>query len=570
MNYICDLDHHLRKSDTIVGIVIRLHELIYFLPIDSLDKTDVDEQGNIRKSTPSIMRMIDAVSQNGIGKCLLSNMFPIPYKEVECYAFDETQEISYPLLLKKLEYAQKNITRIEKAAQRLYKQKIKGYQQAYLNETADFEMLERAAYQWEIDHYQKHCNRFPDSQYFLTNPNTEGYSEYYFMNKNTKIANVKIHNSTQKIVEIIEILHPEYAPLECYKDNQLTADEISSWFKGRGIPSWREGLDDFLDNIGIKNKDMLLNKAFGLSLSDQYWMNPVDLPMDWKDINFFDHNFNSYDFLEATFENRVLELGTVDFYTPNNTSDGMLKKAWIVGNDGKRYLLKGSYHQKGQEPLNEVLASMICEVIDLNYVPYEIDTSRQQLLSKCECFVNRDTELISAYAVLKHAGVNFNHKDEDIYNKYISILQENGITDVESKLAKMFILDYLIGNVDRHLGNFGILRNVETLQWLDVAPNFDSGQAMFSQKEIYEMDFNHISGCFFNKKDIDFDNIYDLAMKHIHIVIDFKALIQVAEKWKQCLLNYQYLSGFSDERIEILYQGFLTRIKKLKALYKKS
>lgn len=540
-----------------------------FLPIDSLDKTDVDEQGNIRKSTPSIMRMIDAVSQNGIGKCLLSNMFPIPYKEVEIYELDETQA-SFQLFKKKLEYVQKNKTRIEKAAQRLYKQKIKGYQQAYLKETVDFRMLERVSYQWEMDHYQKHYNRFPDSQYFLTNPNTEGVSEYYLMNKNTKVVSVKIDNNTQKIVEIMEILHPEYAPLECFKENQLTADELSSWFKGRGIPSWREGLDDFLDNIGIKNKDMLLNKAFALSLSDQYWMNPVDSPMDWKDINFFDHDFNSYDFLEATFENRVLESGNIDLYTPNNTSDGMLKKAWIVGDDGKRYLLKGSYHQKGQEPLNEVLASMICEVIDLAYVPYEIDTSRQQLLSKCECFVHRDTELISAYAVLKHAGAKFDHKDEDLYHMYISILQENGIQQVESKLAKMFVLDYLIGNVDRHLGNFGILRNVETLQWMDVAPNFDSGQAMFSQKEIYEMNFNHMSGCFFNEKDIDFDTIFDLAIKHIYPSINFEELIQVADKWKRCLLNYQYLSGFSDEKIEILYQGFLTRIEKMEALYKKN
>ena len=59
-----------------------------------------------------------------------------------------------------------------------------------------------------------------------------------------------------------------------------------AWFKGRGIPSWRDGLDDFLDNLGIDNKDVLLNKAYGLSLTDQYWMNPVEQTLEWKNINF--------------------------------------------------------------------------------------------------------------------------------------------------------------------------------------------------------------------------------------------------------------------------------------------
>ena len=39
-------------------------------------------------------------------------------------------------------------------------------------------------------------------------------------------------------------------------------------------------------------------------------------------------------------------------------------------------------------------------------------------------------------------------------------------------------LDYLIMNEDRHLNNFGIIRDVNTLKWLDVAPIFDNGQSL--------------------------------------------------------------------------------------------
>ena len=42
----------------------------------------------------------------------------------------------------------------------------------------------------------------------------------------------------------------------------------------------------------------------------------------------------------------------------------------------------------------------------------------------------------------------------------------------------MFILDYLLLNEDRHLNNFGIIRDVNTLKWIDLAPIFDNGQSL--------------------------------------------------------------------------------------------
>ncbi|WP_050635937.1 hypothetical protein [Candidatus Stoquefichus sp. SB1] len=78
--------------------------------------------------------------------------------------------------------------------------------------------------------------------------------------------------------------------------------------------------------MGIQNKDILLNKAFGLSVSDQYWMNPTHIIMDWKDINFFENDFNSSDYEIAIFENKILDHKQIDLYSPNNTFDGMLKK----------------------------------------------------------------------------------------------------------------------------------------------------------------------------------------------------------------------------------------------------
>ncbi len=39
-------------------------------------------------------------------------------------------------------------------------------------------------------------------------------------------------------------------------------------------------------------------------------------------------------------------------------------------------------------------------------------------------------------------------------------------------------LDFLIMNEDRHLNNFDMIRDINTLKWLDMAPIFDNGQSL--------------------------------------------------------------------------------------------
>ncbi len=49
-----------------------------------------------------------------------------------------------------------------------------------------------------------------------------------------------------------------------------------------------------------------------------------------------------------------------NFMSPDNTSDGWLRKKWVIQNQ-RRVLLKSGSGESQQEPLNEVLANMICD-----------------------------------------------------------------------------------------------------------------------------------------------------------------------------------------------------------------
>ena len=65
-----------------------------------------------------------------------------------------------------------------------------------------------------------------------------------------------------------------------------------------------------------------------------------------------------------------------------------------------------------------------------------------------------------------------------VYQHFLNYCEELGVEDIVPLLDRMIVLDYIIANEDRHLNNFGALRNAETLEWLGMAPVYDSGSAL--------------------------------------------------------------------------------------------
>ncbi len=559
-------DSRLLRSTNLVGILERLNGFIYFIPITNTDNSDYNNDGSFKTNTRTIFRLIDSKQNRLIGKCLLSNMFPVPYNDVIPLNYKSLQTREIQDFNLKLDCIKRMDSRIKKSIKLLYKQKANGHHQPYLDATVDFKKLEKTSLVWESEKYGRHINRFPDSHFFITNPNTSGLSNYYLMHKDIKVLSFTLDNQTLNIKEILEILQPEHAPLGSKEDNRITARALTTWFKGRGIPSWREGLDSFLDNLGITDKSLLLNRAFGLSLTDQYWLNPLDALMNWNDVNFFTNNFTSRDYIEASFEDKFLNQEDIDFYSPNNTSDGILKKAWIVEGN-KRYLIKASLNKKQFEPFNEVLATLICDSQNFSHTKYTIELINNEVCSKCECFINENTELLSAYSILQPYLKNNKEGPTFLYQKYINTLESYGIENTKEKLAEMFILDYLIVNEDRHLGNFGVIRDANSLAWLDIAPIFDSGNSMFAQKDTFEMNFETAYATFINNKNVNYESILVIALENTIVPINFDSLNIVIEEWRKLLNEYKYSANITDERIETLINGLTLRIKKLHAFY---
>lgn len=99
-------------------------------------------------------------------------------------------------------------------------------------------------------------------------------------NKNIEVFKVEYNDISKFFVEILEVINIDYAPLlikNIYNPNNLYEVKmlLSKWFRGGGIPSWKDKLDLLLARLDINTPEELLDKAFGLSLSDQYWLKPL-------------------------------------------------------------------------------------------------------------------------------------------------------------------------------------------------------------------------------------------------------------------------------------------------------
>lgn len=386
------------------------------------------------------------------------------------------------------------------------------------------------------------------------------------MNKNISIMLVEYNTTLNGIENIYDIYNIDYAPLSISNANKTLGanllKQINDWFKGRGIPSWRKNLEKLLEKLNVSSPEELLNKSYALSLSDQYWLKEENSNVKWQDINFFTNDFEYEAYLEASLDsssNLTTSTDKAILRSPNNTTDGMLQKGWIIEN-GKRILVKGTYTSSREEPFNEWLASQISKRLGFNYCNYFVEwTDKTKLISKCENFVSEDEEIISAYDVFKSEKKPNNIND---YEFYIQTLEKHNVPNARKNVEDMFILDYLMLNTDRHLKNFGVIRNVNTLEWVRTTPIFDTGQSMECDKYLDEIDFSYGTGKFFTNTNKNYEDILKVIGKDI-VNIDIKRLDGLCDEYHSLLEKYKDKLDMSDKRIEKLVNGLQERIRRL-------
>ena len=208
-------------------------------------------------------------------------------------------------------------------------------------------------------------------------------------------------------------------------------------------------------------------ESYGMNLSDAWWVKNENDQITWNQINCYENSFKSY--FDEPHSSR----------SPDFCTNGNLPKFWNVHN-GKRVLYKQGNNQNSSEAYNEAIADKLLDSLGFPHVHYTVNKrvidGKDEIFSICPAFTGKNVEYIPAWyigdAVAQEDG-------ESRYDHFLKCAKARGIPDIKEDLNNMLAFDYLINNTDRHYGNFGFLRNPNTLQWIGLAPIFDNGNSLW-------------------------------------------------------------------------------------------
>ena len=269
------------------------------------------------------------------------------------------------------------------------------------------------------------------------------------MHKNIPVATLEFDEITGVFTKIYDVINQSHLPVGVPIINGI-ADrrELHAWWLARAIPASRLGLKEALERMNVSGTAEMLGKSFGLNLSDQYWVLPENVELDWHSINFFENEFSE------DIGNILIGLKSdsddINYMSPDSASDGWLKKKWRIV-DGDRVLFKAGSGSYQQEPYNEVLATSIMKRLGIDCAEYKLTLIGDKPYSACKDFVTSETELVTAHNILKSVKKPNN---KSVYEHYIDCCKELGITNIQHGLNQMLTLDFIIVNEDRHLNNF--------------------------------------------------------------------------------------------------------------------
>lgn len=303
---------------------------------------------------------------------------------------------------------------------------------------------------------------------------------FWLMHRSEKVALLRIDLVTGALLDVLEHRDLALVPFGA----RLSEENFKKWWMMRAVPSTRKGIRETLDILNMPSTQSMLVANLGLSLTDHYWINPDGSDFTWESVNLYTNDFSDaigeFQFIQ---NGQVLNLCGRTTFCPSASLQGELRKKWLVGENGKRYLVKGNYGMSCQQSLNEVFATKIHHrqgiVPYTKYLVTSIDTTEGKGIGCIsENFTTKEAEFISAYEIVSSCK---KRNDCSEYETFIRVCVENGLPEdkIRQFLEYQILSDFVLSNCDRHFNNFGILRDSSTLKFISPAPIFDSGNSLF-------------------------------------------------------------------------------------------
>ena len=114
-----------------------------------------------------------------------------------------------------------------------------------------------------------------------------GETFYSLMHRDDAVCAISIDPVSGAILRASKPVNPELLPLGGCIDSAT----LKKWWQRRAVPVGQGKIQRILEQMGITTPQEFLVKNLGLSLTDSYWIKPLDMELGWTDVNLFTNDF---------------------------------------------------------------------------------------------------------------------------------------------------------------------------------------------------------------------------------------------------------------------------------------
>lgn len=236
--------------------------------------------------------------------------------------------------------------------------------------------------------------------------------------------------------------------LQIYEANSIV-DRTSNlqsfdyWCSIRLITLDRKYAKEILNSLGVTQNPSDADRAkitrmyHCLSLIDLYWVKEESESIDFSSINLYDNHLNNA-FVTLGLRGKSFTITNAHLIASDLNTAGTLPKAWIRCENGTFKLYKG-----GDRVGFELLASKVMQCFDVKQVKYEEELFDGEIVSSCKLITSKEKSIVDMDSIINWC-----------FSKGFDWL-EFVLKKDRFNYHKMNVMDYLIGNIDRHFGNWG-------------------------------------------------------------------------------------------------------------------
>ena len=348
--------------------------------------------------------------------------------------------------------------------------------------------------------------------------------------------------------EISKVIEPSLIPLHF-----LFAEDpsLKSWLRQRSLDTSRTNSRFVLRELDSDKADItqIVLSVNAATITDNFWIKENGSEKTYEQTRFHQDHLAKVALLGSS-------AGIVvppDHHSPELTNTGTFEKCWHLEN-GQWWLYK-----KGnpEHTFSELAAQSIGRYLNINMAIYQY-VSRNEIGNIFDC---RAPASLSVVKTLDFTGGVFNFEPaadlgcsrDDAVKNYQILKRLSPAAAQEYK--KMVLLDTLTYNIDRHLFNFGVLRDQTTGQVVSLAPIFDHNLSL----SVALMDYEHIMADNPDRLFMNWRNLVDSQL----LTMEPIKLPPINHLTIQALLEEINVPGFPDEDKETVMEILSFRGEKI-------